>query len=229
MKTTTKHKDEWLAARLRLLEAEKELTRHRDTVTRLRQQLPWLKVEKDYRFVGPEGSLSLGQLFSGCSQLIVYHFMFGPDWEQGCKSCSFWADNFDGVMSHLNARDTHLVAVSRAPLKRLLEFRHRMGWAFDWVSSETSDFNYDYQVSFTNPSEPVYYNFRTTQFPSEEAPGLSVFTKNQDGHIFHSYSCYARGLDPLNSAYQLLDLVPKGRDEQGLSHSMAWLKLKDEY
>ncbi len=229
MKTLAENKSQWLKARLELLDEEKKLTKQRDSVSEMRRRLPWLRVEKDYVFVGSQGPLGFAELFKDCSQLVMYHFMFGPNWEVGCKSCSFWSDGYDGVVKHLNARDTHLVVVSRAPVDRLLAFRERMGWGFDWVSSEGSDFNFDFHVSFNDPSEPVYYNFGQTRFPSDEAPGLSVFVKDIEGEIYHTYSCYGRGLDPFNGAYQLLDVVPKGRDEAGLSHPMAWVKLHDEY
>ena len=174
--------------------------------------------------------MSLADLFRGKTQLIVYHFMFGPDWEAGCKSCTFWADNFDRIVIHLNARDTNLVLISRAPYERLAAYRKRMGWRVDWVSSLDNSFNHDFAVSFPDEQarEGNNYNFGTIHFDGEEAPGLSVFAQD-NGAIFHTYSTYARGLDMLNSAYQLLDLVPKGRDEDALDFSMAWLRRRDEY
>jgi predicted dithiol-disulfide oxidoreductase (DUF899 family) len=224
--------DEWLAARRRLLEKEKAFTRLRDELSRERRELPWVKVEKQYVFDAPEGRQTLGDLFAGRSQLVVYHFMFGPDWGDGCKSCSFWADNFDGIVVHLAHRDVTMIAISRAPLARLEAFRQRMGWRFKWVSSFGSDFNRDFHVSFT-PEEMagagVEYNYAVQKFPSDEAPGISVFYRDGGGGIFHTYSCYARGLDMLNGAYHYLDLVPKGRDEAGLPHSMAWLRHHDRY
>jgi predicted dithiol-disulfide oxidoreductase (DUF899 family) len=223
----TKHKigthEEWLAARLELLEAEKEFTRQRDALTRRRMAMPWERVEKSYRFEGPNGVVSLADLFDGRSQLIVYHFMFGPDWDEGCPSCSFWADNFDGIGIHLAHRDVTFLAVSRAPLDRLLAYRKRMGWSFPWVSSLESDFNMDFGVS--NAST---YNYAPVAHAEGELPGLSAFAQ-RDGEVFHTYSCYSRGLDAFNGAYQLLDLTPKGRDEDGLEHSMAWLHRRDAY
>lgn len=174
----------------------------------------------------------MADLFQGCSQLLVYHFMFGPDWQEGCKSCSFWADNYNGVVEHLQQRDVNLLAVSRAPLQQLQAFKDRMGWEFPWVSSLDSDFNFDFDVSFSGADlekGKVYYNYRLTQFPASEAPGVSVFYKNQGGEVFHTYSCFSRGLDAFNGAYQLLDLVPKGRNEESLSYPMEWVRLKDQY
>jgi predicted dithiol-disulfide oxidoreductase (DUF899 family) len=231
----TKHKvvseKEWLAARRALLAKEKELTRQRDRLSEERRALPWVKVEKDYVFDGPNGRQTLSELFEGRSQLIVYHFMYGPDWSEGCKSCSFWADNFNGAVEHLKARDVTMIAVSRAPYSKLKAFQKRMGWSFKWVSSFGSDFNYDFNVSFTPEQQQgkVFYNFENQEFPSDEAPGISVFYKDQDGNIFHTYSAYARGLDAVNGAYQLLDLAPKGRDEAGLPWSMAWVQHHDKY
>jgi predicted dithiol-disulfide oxidoreductase (DUF899 family) len=224
--------DEWLAARKQLLLTEKEFTRARDRLSQKRRDLPWERVEKQYIFDGPAGRESLSQLFGGRSQLVVYHFMYGPNWEEGCKSCSFWADNFNGIIVHLNQRDVTMVAVSKAPLPQLQAFKQRMGWSFKWVSSFACDFNEDYQVSFA-PEQvkngEVYYNYANGSFPSEEAPGISVFSKDAEGSIFHTYSCYGRGLDMLNGTYHYLDLVPKGRDEAELPYTMAWLRLHDEY
>jgi predicted dithiol-disulfide oxidoreductase (DUF899 family) len=223
---------EWLEARKALLAKEKEFTRLRDELSRARRAMPWVKVEKDYVFEGPNGPLTLAELFAGKRQLIVYHFMFGPDWEVGCKSCSFWADNYDGIVAHLKQRDANLVATSRAPIAKLEAFRQRMGWRFTWASSLGSDFNFDYQASFT-PEQmakgEVYYNFEQRGFPATEAPGISVFSKDDAGAIHHTYSCYARGLDMLNGAYHYLDLLPKGRDEQQLPYHMDWVKLHDLY
>jgi predicted dithiol-disulfide oxidoreductase (DUF899 family) len=223
--------EEWLKARLELLAAEKEFTRQRDALTRRRLAMPWERVEKSYQFEGPNGALSLADLFDGRSQLIVYHFMFGPDWEEGCKSCSFWADNFDGIPIHLNHRDVTFTAVSRAPLAKISAYKKRMGWSFPWVSSYGSDFNYDFHVSFTEEqlaAGKVQYNYGLVE-GYEELPGLSVFYKNERGEVFHTYSCYARGIDMVNGAYQFLDLVPKGRDEDGFSFSMAWVRRHDQY
>jgi predicted dithiol-disulfide oxidoreductase (DUF899 family) len=225
-------REEWLALRRELLAREKELTRLRDRLSQERRDLPWVRVEKSYTFAGPQGPETLSDLFGGQSQLLVYHFMFDPSWEEGCKSCSFWADNFALITPHLKARDVSLVAISRAPLAKLQAFRARMGWGFKWVSSYGSDFNHDFHVSFT-PEElqagEVFYNFTQARFPVTEAPGVSVFYRDAQGAIFHTYSCYARGLDALNGAYQYLDLVPKGRDEAGLPYSMSWLRHHDRY
>jgi len=185
-----------------------------------------------HMFEGPDGEVALADLFDGRSQLIVQHFMYGPEWQEGCPSCSFWADNYDPIIVHLHQRDVSMAAVSRAPIAQLQGYRERMGWSFLWVSSLDNDFNFDYHVSFTpeeQESGESYYNYGTARFPSEEAPGFSVFYKDPDGRIFHTYSVYSRGLDPLNSAYQYLDLVPKGRDEQDLPYGMAWLRRHDQY
>ncbi len=224
--------EEWLAARKAHLRAEKEFTRARDELSRQRRELPWVKVEREYVFEGPHGSEPLGSLFDGRSQLVVYHFMFGPGWEQGCPSCSLLADHFDGAGIHLAQRDVTFVVVSRAPWPQIEAFKKRMGWRFKWVSSFGSAFNRDFHVSFT-PEElesgRVEYNYATGTFPSEEAPGLSVFAKDDKGGIFHTYSTYARGLDMLIGAYNFLDLVPKGRDEAALPWTMAWVRHHDRY
>jgi predicted dithiol-disulfide oxidoreductase (DUF899 family) len=223
---------EWLEARKKLLAREKEFTRLRDQLSAERRTLPWVKVDKTYVFDGPGGKETLAELFAGRSQLIVYHFMLGPGWEQGCKSCSYLADHFDGPAIHLANRDVTLAAVSRAPLAEIERFKKRMGWQFKWVSSNGSDFNYDFNVSFT-PEQmakgKVHYNYRMTEFPSEEAPGISVFTKDDSGAVFHIYSAYARGLDILVGAYNMLDLVPKGRDEADMPYTMAWIRHHDRY
>ena len=225
-------RERWLEARRKLLAKEKELTRARDALSAERRRLPWVKVEKPYVFDGPKGRETLSDLFERRSQLLLYHFMFGPDWKEGCPSCSFWADNYDGTVLHLNHRDVTLVVVSRAPLGELEAYRKRMGWSFKWVSSLESDFNRDFNVTFT-PEEmkrgEVEYNYELREFPSEEAPGVSVFFRDGDGSVFHTYSCYSRGLDMLNGAYHHLDLVPKGRDEGGLAYPMAWLRRRDRY
>lgn len=222
---------EWLAARKDLLAKEKEFTRQRDALSAERRKMPWVKVEKEYVFDSPDGKKSLADLFDGKSQLIVYHFMFGPGWEAGCPSCSFLGDHFDGSIVHLAQRDVTLLAVSRAPLPQIEAFQRRMGWRFPWVSSNGSEFNYDYQVSFNknDAAAKVYYNYGETEFPSEEAPGASVFYKDKTGVIFHTYSTYARGLDILLGAYNFLDLTPKGRDEEGLQFTMAWVRHHDKY
>ena len=221
---------EWLAARKAHLAREKELTRLRDNVSAERRELPWVLVDKAYVFDGPGGKQTLSDLFEGRSQLLVYHFMFGPDWSEGCPSCSFWADTYDGIVVHLQHRDVSFAAISRAPLEKLDAYRRRMGWTFPWLSSIGNDFNFDYHVSFPpEEQKTALYNFEPRGFGSSEAPGVSVFARRDDGRIFHTYSCYARGLDTLNSAYQLLDLVPKGRDEQGLTFPMAWVRRHDRY
>ncbi len=225
-------RDDWLAARMEHLAKEKELTRLRDQLSQDRRELPWVQVDKEYLFDGPNGQETLSELFEGRSQLIIYHFMYGPDWAEGCPSCSFWADNFDDSVVHLHHRDITLLAVSRAGLDSLEAYKKRMGWSFKWVSSFENDFNRDYHVSFTSDemkNGEMDYNFRITQFPSEEAPGISVFYRDEEGNVFHTYSCYARGLDMLNVAYHYMDLVPKGRDESNLPYSMAWLRRHDSY
>ena len=224
--------EEWLAARKAFLCKEKDFTRARDALAAERRQLPWERVEKRYVFEGPDGEETLADLFGPCSQLVVYHFMFGPDWEEGCKSCSFLADHFAPAVVHLAQRDVTLVAVSRAPLDRLEAFKARMGWGFKWVSSLKNDFNSDYHVSFSEEelaSGTVDYNYVRQAFPMGEAPGVSVFAKDGEGGVYHSYSSYARGLDPFITTYQYLDLVPKGRDEADLPFTMAWIRLHDSY
>jgi predicted dithiol-disulfide oxidoreductase (DUF899 family) len=223
-------RDEWLAARKALLAKEKAFTKERDALSQERRRLPWVKVDKTYVFEGPVGKETLADLFAGRNQLLVYHFMFGPDWKEGCPSCSFWADNYNSTEVHLSHRDVSLVAISRAPLAKLDNYRKRMGWSFKWMSSFGNDFNRDYHVSFTpEEQKTAVYNYKAVGFGSSEAPGVSVFSKGADDQIFHTYSCYARGLDMLNGAYHLLDLVPKGRDEQGLSYPMAWVRRRDQY
>jgi predicted dithiol-disulfide oxidoreductase (DUF899 family) len=223
-------REEWLKARTRLLEKEKEFTRARDRLSAERRALPWVRVDQPYVFRGPNGEVTLSELFSGRSQLVVYHFMFQPDWDAGCKSCSFWADNFERIVLHLAQRDVTLLAVSRAPLAKLTAFAKRLGWSFPWVSSLGSSFNQDFGVSFT-PEQvatgEVHYNYRASRAWGEEMPGISVFAKAEDGSVFHTYSTYARGLDMLNVAYHYLDLVPKGRDEA--DGPMKWLRLRDAY
>jgi predicted dithiol-disulfide oxidoreductase (DUF899 family) len=223
----------WLAARKALLLEEKEFTRLRDQLSQRRRDLPWVRVDKQYVFEGPDGKESLAELFGGRSQLVVYHFMFGPDWGAPCKSCSFWADNFERNVVHLAHRDVTLIAVSRAPLQRLEAFKRRMGWTFKWVSSAGGDFNYDYQVSFTADDlakGEAYYNYAMQKNTVSELPGISVFYKDAGGTVFHTYSCYARGLDMMNAAYHYLDLVPKGRDEADQRpYPMAWLRYRDSY
>jgi predicted dithiol-disulfide oxidoreductase (DUF899 family) len=222
---------EWLVAREDLLTHEKEFTRLRDELSRRRRELPWVKVEKEYVFEGSHGKETLADLFDGRSQLIVYHFMFGPGWEEGCKSCSYLADHFDGANWHLPHRGVTLAVISRAPLSELEPYKKRMDWRFKWLSSHGNDFNFDYHVSFTKEEEEknkVYYNYRMGEFMMDELPGLSVFYKDENGDVFHTYSTYARGLDILVGAYNLLDLVPKGRDENPDS-TMDWVRRHDEY
>jgi len=222
----------WVEARKGLLKKEKEFTKLRDELSRQRRELPWERVEKKYVFDGPKGKTALADLFQSRSQLVVYHFMLGPGWPEGCPSCSYIADHFNSFIVHLNARDVSFAAASRAPLAEIETFKRRMAWTFPWVSSNHSDFNFDYQVSKT-PAEKtggkVYYNYVEQEFPSEERPGLSVFYKDAGGDIFHTYSTYSRGLDILIGAYNFLDLVPKGRDEDALPHTMAWVRHHDKY
>ena len=222
--------DEWLEARRKLLAKEKEFTRLRDELSRERRALPWKAVDKEYLFEGPDGKLTLPQLFDGRSQLVVYHFMFGPDWPAGCPHCSRWADSFDGVIVHLNQRDVTMIAVSRAPYPKLAAYRKRMGWSFKWVSSFGTDFNFDYHVSFT-PEEMdrkrAFYNFALQDPEASEREGVSVFYRDPESRVFHTYSTYARGIDMLNADYQYLDLVPKGRDEG--DRGPYWVKRHDEY
>ena len=219
--------DEWVAARKALLAKEKAFTRARDELTEQRQALPWEAVEKEYVFEGPNGQETLADLFDGCSQLIVYHFMFGPDDDVGCKSCSFWADNFNPNVVHLNARDVSFVAVSRAPFEKLEAYRRRMGWDYHWVSSGETDFNFDYGASFTpEQQEEAVYNFGSLPPRISDREGLSVFARD-DGRIYHTYSAYARGIDLVNTAYNYLDLVPKGRGEG--DRGQYWVRRHDEY
>jgi len=223
---------EWLAARREFLAKEKEFTRLRDELSRQRRSLPWEKVEKRYQFDSNRGKVTLADLFAGRSQLIVYHFMFGPGWSEGCPSCSYLADHFDAMTIHLAHRDVTFAVVSRAPYAQIAAYKKRMGWRFHWVSSFGSDFNYDYHVSQTEAekvSGKADYNYSVTTFPVEERPGASVFFKNANGDIFHTYSTYSRGLDILVGTYNFLDLAPKGRDEDGLKHSMAWVRHHDKY
>jgi predicted dithiol-disulfide oxidoreductase (DUF899 family) len=223
---------QWLAARKEHLAKEKEFTRLRDELSRQRRELPWEKVEKQYVFDGPNGKETFASLFGGRSQLVVYHFMLGPGWKEGCPSCSFLGDHFDGMTVHLANRDVTLVVVSRAPYAEIQAFQKRMGWRFKWVSSFGTDFNFDYHVSFTKDelaTGKVYYNYQMGGFPSEEAPGASIFYKDEAGEIFHTYSTFGRGLDIMLGTYNFLDMVPKGRDEEGLAFSMAWVRHHDRY
>jgi predicted dithiol-disulfide oxidoreductase (DUF899 family) len=224
--------DRWIAERKALLAREKELTRLRDEIARERRALPWVRLEKNYVFDTPEGQRTLAELFEGRRQLLVQHFMFAPGWDQGCPSCSFMADHIDGMNVHLAHRDVTLLVVSRAPLAELERFRRRMGWQFKWVSSHASDFNRDFAVSF--PPEDlargeVYYNYGKQPFPAEEAPGVSVFYKDDAGNVFHTYSTYGRGVEVMMGAYNLLDLTPKGRDERDVPYKMDWVRHHDRY
>ena len=222
--------DKWLEARKKLLAKEKEFTRLRDQLSQQRRDLPWEAVDKEYLFDGPDGKQTLPELFDGRSQLVVYHFMFGPDWEAGCPHCSRWADSFNGIIVHLNQRDVTMIAVSRAPYEKLAAYRKRMGWSFKWVSSLGTDFNFDYHVSFTpdeSAKKKAFYNF-TVQDPGvSDREGVSVFYKDPQGRVFHTYSTYARGIDMLNADYHYLDLVPKGRDEA--DRGPFWVRRHDEY
>ena len=223
--------EQWRAKRVELLAKEKDLSRVRDALSRERRELPWVPVEEEYVFQTTDGDRTLSELFGPRSQLLLYHFMFGPDWDEGCPSCSFWMDSFDGTQVHLAHRDVELVVVSRAPLERLQAYRGRMGWGFRWVSSLGNRFNFDYGVSFTEDErrDGAEYNFAFTAHPGDELPGVSVFAKDAAGTVFHTYSSYSRGLDVLNACYQLLDLVPKGRDEADLPHPAVWLRRHDAY
>lgn len=223
---------EWLKARIELLSKEKEFTRLRDELSQQRLQLPWEEVKKEYVFNGAKGKQTLAELFDGRDQLIVYHFMFGPEWAEGCPSCSFIADHFDGAAVHLANRGVTLAAVSRAPYQKIDPFKKRMGWRFNWVSSNGNDFNWDYHVSFTKEevaSGKMTYNYGTTSFPSDEGPGLSVFNKDEAGKVFHTYSTFARGGDILIGAYNFLDIAPKGRNEAGFDWPMQWVRHHDKY
>jgi predicted dithiol-disulfide oxidoreductase (DUF899 family) len=223
---------EWLDARKAFLAKEKELTRMRDELSRQRMELPWERVEKNYIFDGPNGKETLADLFGGKSQLLIYHFMFGPGWEQGCQSCSLISDNIDGSLVHLAERDVTLMAVSRATVPEIEAFKKRMGWKFKWVSSNANDFNWDYHVSFSQEDTEkgtMYYNYEVSPFPSTEGPGVSAFYKDENGEVFHTYSTFARGGDILINTYNYLDIAPKGRHEAGLSYPMAWVRHHDRY
>lgn len=228
----TATQEEWLKQRMQLLHAEKEFLAKRDALSAQRRRLPWVRVAKAYQFETGEGSKCLFDLFGLRSQLIIQHFMYGDDWEAGCPSCSFWADGFDGTIAHMAQRDASFVAVSNAALDKLQAYKQRMNWDFEWVSCLGSDFNHDFQTSFTAEqmaAETRYYNYQEMAFPVSEAHGISIFARDEDGQIYHTYSTYGRGLDNMNVAYQYLDLLPKGRDEGGLPYPMAWLKRHDEY
>lgn len=224
--------EKWLAARRELLREEKEFTRLQDNINARRRSLPWVKIEKPYTFESPRGRISLADLFDGHSQLIVQHFMFGPGWEEGCRGCSFMMDDFNTAAVHLPARDVAFAAISHAPLAEILPFKKRMGWNVNWVSSHGTDFNRDYHVSFT-PEEiakgEVYYNYGMRKFPKTEAPGITVFARDAAGAVYLTYSTFGRGVEIIMGTYRLLDLVPKGRDEEGAEYSMQWLRHHDRY
>jgi predicted dithiol-disulfide oxidoreductase (DUF899 family) len=228
----TATREQWLADRQALLRQEKEFNRLRDQLSARRRELPWVRIDQDYTFDSSAGRVSLAGLFDGKSQLIVYHFMLAPGWEEGCRGCSFVADHFDGAIPHLGARDIAFAAVSTAPLPEILAFRQRMGWRFKWVSSAGTRFNHDYHVTFTPAemaAETVTYNYSQIKPRMEELPGLSVFARDAAGAVYHTYSTYSRGLDLLIGAYNLIDLVPKGRDEAGLEQSSSWVRHHDRY
>jgi predicted dithiol-disulfide oxidoreductase (DUF899 family) len=224
--------EQWTPLRKELLRKEKELTRLRDRLNAERRELPWVRVERNYFFEAPGGKVSLADLFGGRSQLVIYHFMFGPDWNEGCPSCSFVSDHIDGTLAHLAARDVTMVMVSRAPLAKIEAFKKRMGWRFVWVSSYDSNFNPDFHVSFTKDEMAqgkVNYNYTMQQFPSEEAPGISVFYRNAVGDVFHTYSAYGRGVEQLVGTYMIPDMMPTGRDEDHLGFTMEWVRHHDRY
>ena len=238
MKTTTTTDpkivppEQWLAARRELLRQEKEFTRQRDLLTQHRRELPWVKIEKKYSFDSPRGKATLADLFEGRSQLIVQHFMFGPGWEEGCKSCSFMMDHLNPTVPHLKARDVSFATISHAPLAEIMPFKQRMGWDVNWVSSHGTDFNFDFHVSFTEKemaSGRVEYNYTRQPFPQEEAPGISVLARDAAGAVYHTYSTFGRGVDVAMGTYNLLDLVPKGRDEDGMENGMEWVRHHDRY
>lgn len=225
-------KEEWIEARKDLLQKEKEFTTLRDQLSQQRRDLPWVAVNKEYVFEGRNGKQTLSELFDGRSQLLVYHFMFDPSWDAGCPNCSFWADNFNGIILHLNQRDVTLIAVSRAPYSKIAAYQKRMGWDFKWVSSYDTDFNFDYHVSFTQKElakKEAFYNYIPQDTQSPEKEGVSVFFKDHAGRVFHTYSTFARGIDMLNVAYHYLDIAPKGRDEAGHAFRQFWVRRHDEY
>jgi len=225
-------REEWLKSRQELLSKEKQFMLQRDELSAARRQLPWVKVEEDYLFEDSDGQHRLLDLFRDKRQLIVQHFMFGEDWDEGCPSCSLWADGFNDAVTHLGARNAHFIAVSNTQYSKIATYKKRMGWNFDWLSCLGSRFNTDYQVSFTPAqidSGKAEYNYRESAISMDELPGISVFTKDSTGQIYHTYSSYARGLDNLNVTYQLLDLLPEGRDEDALDFTMAWVRRRDQY
>ncbi len=223
--------DQWIKARKELLVKEKEFTHIRDKLNQNRRELPWVRVDKEYVFDGPKGKQTLSELFSGKSQLIVYHFMYAPDWEAGCPNCSFWADNFNNIIIHLNQRDVSMITISRAPYSKIAEYQKRMGWDFHWISSYDNDFNFDYHVSFTREElakKEAFYNYIKQDTGVSDKEGVSVFYKNPSGQIFHTYSTFERGIDTFNVAYHYLDIVPKGRDEDH-EFRQYWVRRHDEY
>ncbi|MBL4786380.1 MAG: DUF899 domain-containing protein [Cohaesibacteraceae bacterium] len=224
-------RQEWLKARIKFLEKEKAFTKARDALTEERRQLPFVKIENEYIFQSGNGKKSLGDLFGNSTQLVVYHFMYGPDWQEGCVSCSFWADNFNYIAPHLEARDTSFVAISNASMEQIDTYRKRLNWSFPWVSSNGTGFNADFGVSSCDDGQTTEgpgYNYSGKSF-QDEMPGISVFIRLEDGTICHSYSTYSRGLDMMNGAYHFLDLTPLGRNESDLDYSMSWLKRRDSY
>jgi predicted dithiol-disulfide oxidoreductase (DUF899 family) len=225
-------RDEWTAARVALLEDEKAHMRAGDALAAKRRALPWVLVDADYPFTTPDGVRSLSELFDGRTQLAAYHFMFAPDWDEGCEKCSFWADSFDGIDVHLAQRDTTFLAISNTAIDKIERYRARMGWRFKWVSSLNTEFGRDFHTTLDRAemeAGTAYYNYKRQHFWWTEAQGLSVFVKLHDGRVVHAYSTYGRGIDVFNSAYNVLDLTPKGRDEDDLPYPMAWLKRHDEY
>ena len=222
---------EWIAARKKLLLKEKKFSKIRDQLNQQRRRLPWMKIDKEYVFDAPMGQVSLADLFRGKSQLIVYHFMFGPGWKEGCPHCSFWADHYDSVNIHLGQRDTAFAVISRAPLKRIESFKKRVGWKFNWVSSATNDFNFNFNVSFTPEQikkRTAIYNFAPLNMDIDEREGVSAFFKDKDGAIYRTYSSYARGIDLMNTTYNFLDLTAKGRDEHP-GQPQDWVRFHDKY
>ena len=222
---------EWLTARKRLLVKEKKFSKIRDQLNKERRALPWVKLNQEYVFDSPEGKVTLAELFQDKNQLVTYHFMFGPGWGEGCPHCSFWADHYDSVNYHLGQRDTTLVVVSRAPLTEILPFKQRMGWRFRWVSSNQNDFNFDFRVSFTPEeirSKRLFYNYETIKMDIDEREGVSAFYKDSRGDVYHTYSSYARGIDLLNTTYNVLDLTAKGRDENP-DQTQDWVRYHDRY
>jgi predicted dithiol-disulfide oxidoreductase (DUF899 family) len=222
---------QWLAARKKLLVEEKKFSKLRDKLNLQRRKLPWVKLEKEYVFDGPSGKLTLGDLFGGKSQLIIYHFMFGPGWNEGCPHCSFWADHYDSANIHIGQRDTAFAVVSRAPLKEIEPFKKRMGWKFEWVSSVDTDFNFDFNVSFTPEqikSGVLPYNYGKVKMEIDELQGVSAFFRDKNGDIYHTYSSYARGIDLMNTTYNFIDLTAKGRDEKP-GAAQNWVRFHDQY